>query len=335
MRKLLPFILALCLIVSGCSSSGGSSDRLAQDSMASADNSSSPSYGLTVDGSMDAADSDTANHSESSSANEEELNSAPEETQNNSTTNPDLANSKLIYSASIEMEATDFEAAQKGLRDLVNSLGGFFESTNHENYDTIRTSYYVVRIPSEQYQAFIDSCNKWENCKVLRMSEQVEEIGAEYLETETILEMLQTKLGRLGDLLEQAEQMEDIITIEGAITETEYQIRQYSGELNYYDNLIDYATINIDLTEVLDLTEDEEIFFGARLIQNLRWGLENFVDGVEVLLLGVAYNLPGLVILAIVIFVIVKRKKIKKKSYSMMQTKSDTNTDMPNQDKPI
>lgn len=303
--------------------------------MASADNSSSPSYGLTVDGSMDAADSDTANHSESSSANEEELNSAPEETQNNSTTNPDLANSKLIYSASIEMEATDFEAAQKGLRDLVNSLGGFFESTNHENYDTIRTSYYVVRIPSEQYQAFIDSCNKWENCKVLRMSEQVEEIGAEYLETETILEMLQTKLGRLGDLLEQAEQMEDIITIEGAITETEYQIRQYSGELNYYDNLIDYATINIDLTEVLDLTEDEEIFFGARLIQNLRWGLENFVDGVEVLLLGVAYNLPGLVILAIVIFVIVKRKKIKKKSYSMMQTKSDTNTDMPNQDKPI
>lgn len=302
--------------------------------MSSAEISSSPSYGLTADGSMDAADSDATNDSESSSANDAELNSAPEETQDNPTSNPDLANSKLIYSASIEMEATDFEAAQEGLRDLVSSLGGFFESTNHENYDTIRTSYYVVRIPAEQYQAFIDSCSTWENCKVLRMSEQVEEIGAEYLETETILEMLQTKLERLGDLLEQAEQMEDIITIEGAITETEYQIRQYSGTLDYYDNLIDYSTINIDLTEVLDLTEDEEIFFGARLIQNLRWGLENFVDGAEVLLLGVAYNLPGLIILAIIIFVYVKRRKLKKKkSRTQMQTKPDTNTDMPNQDK--
>lgn len=69
MRKFLPFILALCLIVSGCSSSGGSSDRLAQDSISSADNSLSPSYGLTADGSMDAAHSDAINDSEVSSSN--------------------------------------------------------------------------------------------------------------------------------------------------------------------------------------------------------------------------------------------------------------------------
>lgn len=313
MRKFLPIILAVCLLVSGCSSSGGSSG---QDSLSSDVNSISPSYGITVDGNVESTGTDDAYDTES--------NSSSEETPDVSDTNPYLANSKLIYTATIDMEATDFEAAQDGLKELVNSLGGFFESTNHENYDTVRTSYYVVRVPADQYQAFIESCSTWDNCKVLRMSEQVEEIGAEYLETETILEMLQTKLDRLGELMAQAEQMEDIITIESAITETEYQIRQYSGNLNYYDNLIDYATINIDLTE------DEELFFGARLLQNLRRGMENFVETVEALLLGAAYNLPSLVILVIIIVVIVKRRKLKKKAHP----KPDAKTDMLNQDKP-
>lgn len=330
MRKFLPIILAACLLVSGCSSSGGSAG---QDSLFSDANSISPSYGITVDGNVESTGTDDAYDTESNSAGETESNSASKETLDVSEANPDLANSKLIYTATIDMEATDFEAAQDGLKELVNSLGGFFESTNHENYDTVRTSYYVVRVPADQYQAFIESCSTWDNCKVLRMSEQVEEIGAEYLETETILEMLQTKLDRLGELMAQAEQMEDIITIESAITETEYQIRQYSGNLNYYDNLIDYATITIDLTEVRDLTEDEELFFGARLLQNLRWGMENFVEAVEALLLGVAYNLSGLVILVIIIVVIVKRRKLKKKTHPK-PSKSDSKTDMPNQDKP-
>lgn len=57
MRKFLPIILAVCLLVSGCSSSGGSSG---QDSLSSDVNSISPSYGITVDGNVESTGTDDA-----------------------------------------------------------------------------------------------------------------------------------------------------------------------------------------------------------------------------------------------------------------------------------
>ena len=52
--------------------------------------------------------------------------------------------------------------------------------------------------------------------------------------------------------------MEDIITIESAISETEYQIESLSGTLRHYDALVDYATIHISLQEVYRLSNVEE-----------------------------------------------------------------------------
>ena len=50
----------------------------------------------------------------------------------------------------------------------------------------------------------------------------------------------QIKLERLQKLLAQAENMEDIITIESAISETEWNIEDLSGTLRHYDALVDF-----------------------------------------------------------------------------------------------
>lgn len=284
----IPLLLALLLALTACGA-GGAGNLSAMDGKST----EFSGYGY-------------ADTNEEATADDAEYDVADEELEAQRPEGYDPSNAKLIYTARLEMEALDFDAAVDGLNQLMGELGGYCESSNFYNYGNHRSADYTVRVPSEHYRAFLDACSEWENCHLLSRSEDVQDVGEEYFDLESRLTTLRTKLDRLQELLAQAENMEDIITIESAISETEYQIEQYTSQLNHYDSLIGYSTVNLYLEEVLDLSEDEEIGLGARLLQNLRWGGEHFLDALEDLTLWAAYNIIGIVIFLVVLIVAVK-----------------------------
>ena len=65
-------------------------------------------------------------------------------------------------------------------------------------------------------------------------------------------------------LLEQADTMEDIISLENALGDVEYQIEQYSTELRRYDGLVDYATIGVELLDHIIVAEDDYVSLADR-----------------------------------------------------------------------
>ncbi len=211
-------------------------------------------------------------------------------------------NVKMIYTADIELESTEFTEAAAGLTQLVQQSGGWFENSQIDNSRSYRTAYYTVRIPAEQFDAF---CSKvGELCQVNSLSRRAEDVSEYYYDTEARLTTQQTKLARLQELLAQAENMEDIITLESAISDTELTIEQLTGTLRKYDSLVGYSTIEISLREVYKLTETEEpaIGFGAKLGAAFRAGTSSFVDGVQEFMLAFARNWAGwLFFIAIVI----------------------------------
>ena len=318
--KIIPLLLALLLTLTACGASGSS----AYDSKSAA---SEPAAAEdTGYGDYDFAETEEAVAQEPSYSGEGQAAGSYAQAQ-----------VKLIYTADLEMEVLDFDAAVDGLNQLVEELGGYCESSNFYNYGRSRSADYTVRVPSEHYRAFVDACSDWENCHLRSRSEDVENVGEAYFDTETRLATLRTKMERLQALLAQATEMEDIITIESAISETEYQIEQYTSELNRYDSLIGYATIHLYLDEVLDLTEEEEIGLADRLSQNLRWGAERFLETLEDLLLWAAYNIIGIVIflllLAAVILTVRRARKGRKvkKPYHRPEQKPEQSEPKPEQ----
>ncbi|MCD7734263.1 MAG: DUF4349 domain-containing protein, partial [Clostridiales bacterium] len=220
---------------------------------------------------------------------------------------------KLIYTAWVDVEVLDFDTAVSGLEALVDELGGYCESSYLSNYSSGRYASYTVRVPQEQYRAFLDAWSETDNCHLLSREEDVDDVGTEYFDLETRLSTLNTKMERLQALLAQAEEMADIIALESEISDTEYEIEIYTSELNRYDSLINYSTVYLTIDEVIELTEDEEQSLGARLLQNLRWGAEGFVDGLEELAVWLARNLIGVaitvVLTAIVVTAVVRWRK--------------------------
>ena len=164
---------------------------------------------------------------------------------------------KMIYSAHIEMQTLSYEQAVEDIAALVERSGAYFEQKNFSNYSSgYRHASYTVRVPAEQFADFCAQVGTL--CHVTWQDDSAENISERYYDTQSRLETAQIKLARLQELLKKAENMEDIITIESAISETEYEIERLSGTMRHYDALVDYATVTLELNEVYRLSGTED-----------------------------------------------------------------------------
>ena len=140
-----------------------------------------------------------------------------------------LADAKMIYTGHMEVETTAFEDAVSGLERLVEEMGGYFERAAVHDYGGYRSADYTARVPAERFQDLLAQVG--ELCHVTYQEQDSDNVSEAYYDTESRLVTQQTKLERLQTLLAQAETMEDIITIESAISETELAIEQLTGTL--------------------------------------------------------------------------------------------------------
>ena len=226
------------------------------------------------------------------------------------------SDAKMIYTANINMETQDFDAADQALCTLVETMGGYFEQRSISDRSAGYTyGDYTVRIPAECFDQF---CNQLgELCHVTYANSSAENISESYYDTAARLETAKIKLDRLQALLAKAENMEDIITLESAISETEYTIESLGGTLRHYDALVDYSTVYISLSEVYHLSDTETApeSFGGRIANAFKGGLREVGDFFEDLAVAFAYNWAFLLIAAAVIFGVVKlvRFAVRKK----------------------
>lgn len=201
------------------------------------------------------------------------------------------------------MQTTQFEQAVTALETLVAQLGGYYEnaelrSGSYYNQNSNRSGSYTIRVPANQYDAFM---NQVDGIGYLaRKNESSEDVGEAYYDIEARLKTQRTKQERLLDLLKKAQSMEDIIALENALTDVEYYIEQYTSDLNRYDGLVSFATIHLSLDEMVKIVEEpgEKASLFTRMKAGVISSGDGLITGVQDMLVWVSYNLFGLVVFA-------------------------------------
>lgn len=213
------------------------------------------------------------------------------------------AGAKLIRRAEFSIQTERFDQAVQALDRLVAECGGYFETASvrggsYRDASASRWGEYIVRVPAERYREFFNSAGTLGY--ITESSESSDNVGEQYYDTEARLKTQRTKQERLLALLEQADTMEDIISLENALSEVEYQIEQLSSTLNRYDALISYSTFTIYLQEVGKVVQEvgESSTLGQRMAAGFKASCEGFARGVQELLVWMSYNLVVLVLLA-------------------------------------
>lgn len=211
---------------------------------------------------------------------------------------------KIIRTASVSMETTDFEASLAALEQRVTEFGGWIASSELQGssrYDSSRYAWYTLRIPSAKMEAFLSGAEEFGT--VLSSSRGSNEITTEYYDTEARLKSLQVQEERLLAILEKADTLDSVIQLENALSDVRYQIESLTGTLRRYDDLVDMATVDLSLREVTSTSpvSGTPKTLGERISQQFSGSLRSLGDFFEGLLVFVIGNLPVLLVWAVIL----------------------------------
>lgn len=211
---------------------------------------------------------------------------------------------KIIYTASLELEATDFDAARTALMEAVEAQGGYLEHSSQSGsaeYQS-RSLDCTVRVPADNYRAFLEAAAKTGSQRYL--SEDANDITAGYVDVQARLAALENQRDRLNALAASAETTADLLEIESQLSDVQYEIESYTRQLRAMDDQVSYSTVNISLYEVAVLTPVTPVTFGEKLGRAFGDGWEVFVDFVQGTVLAVVYAWPLVVLAAVVVIVL-------------------------------
>lgn len=235
---------------------------------------------------------------------------------------------KLIRTFDINIQTKEFDNVLSGIQAKVQELGGYIEQSSLDGGSAYYNSYnrysnMTVRIPSDKLDSFVE--NVKETANVTYISESTEDITLQYVDTESRKIALETERDRLLELLEKAETVEDIITIEGRLSEVRYQLESYASQLRTYDNQVDYSTVHINIDEVEREAKVEPKTFWEEVTDDFGdslYGIGRGFRGFAIWLLG---SSPYLVLWAVVIgsaAFVVRAVGRKKKLNKVLKTMS-------------
>ena len=277
----------------------------------------------------EASDSDTKSASEIMDADDgfgmtEGYDSA-ENTQDTGNTVPEeaadtaVADRKLIKTVNMDVETREYDKLLSAVENKVTELGGYIESLDAYNgstyysYRSTRNANLTIRIPKDRLEEFQNTVSELGN--VTSRSENVQDVTLTYVDLQSHRDALRTEQERLLQLLEQAESVEDIITIEQRLSDVRYQLESMESQLRSYDNRVDYSTVYLYIDEVEVYTPVEEETVWERISTGFVDSLKNIGEGLKEAAIWFVIHIPYLVIWAIVIAIIILiLKKIKKRT---------------------
>jgi len=226
----------------------------------------------------------------------------------------------------MSIETLEFDKTVQFIMDEVDKLGGYSESSsiNGSGYYNNRSRYasLILRVPSNEVEQLLSLVD--EQANILYKEETTEDITLSYVDTKSRVKSLEIQQARLLDLLEEADSLESIITLEQRLSEVRYEIEEYASRLRSYDNLVEYSTLTLEISEVNKITPIETKGILDRMGTGITKSLGNVYDGFINFIVWFVVNIPYLIIWSgIIVIAFMVYKKIKRVNNNNIHNKTE------------
>lgn len=310
MKQLLALLLATLLLLgllAGCSAASKTADSAAYDQATTTESNSAmsaPAAGMDAMTDMVVTE-ETAPETPMADSAAETAESESE------TLDPEAFTEKIIYSGYVCLQTTAFDDTLARLEEAVANCGGFVQDSSVDGSTRTmadgttavvdRWAYYTVRVPADQFEAFLNDTDGIGN--VISSSRSQENVTTQYTDYEARLESLNIQEERLLSMLEESGDLESLITLESRLSEVRYEIESIERNLRNLDQKLAYSTVNLDICEVEVYTPvaSAQRTFGEKLSDAFADGWNGFVGFCSDFVLWFASALPGLVLFAAVV----------------------------------
>ena len=217
---------------------------------------------------------------------------------------------KLIRNVDMTVETEAFDELLQNVQGRITSFGGYVESSDvyngsgyYDGYGNLRSANLTARIPAEKLDEFLSLVSEMSN--VTRKNESVTDVTLQYVDMQSHKEALLAEQKRLLELMEQAESIDDIISLESRLSEVRYQIESMESQLRTFDNQVSYSTVYLYVEEVKKYTPVEEPGRLQKMTEGFVDSLQGVGNGFLDFCIGFVIALPYLVVWAVVIAILV------------------------------
>lgn len=180
---------------------------------------------------------------------------------------------KIIRTVDMTIRSQRYQQDYEALKALVEETDGRVESlsvSGEGTADSLRRASFTLRIPAGQLDAFVNGANTIGS--VSSYSESSEDKSEDYYDVQARLETQLAKMERLQALMDKAATTSELIELESAISDTQYMIDRYTGQLNGYDSRVNDSYVYVTLREITsaDAAEEKGLGLGERIINALK-----------------------------------------------------------------
>jgi flagellar basal body-associated protein FliL len=222
---------------------------------------------------------------------------------------------KIAITATYVIESLTFNDACDAIESAVQQAGGYVSNSKISPSTESKkgTATYVIRIPVAQTDAFSVSLTGVGH--IASRSVATDDVTLTYTDVSSRIATLEAEETRVRALLENAQSISEILTIESRLTEITGELTSLRNQLAVLENRVTYSTFNVTLRDVTEYTVEEEEGEGyfKRFGQSFVSSFKIFVDILGGILIVVVYLLPYALLAAGIILIIwlVKRRKKK------------------------
>lgn len=226
---------------------------------------------------------------------------------------------KVIRSASLALEVPEYQKAFDTISALASQYQGYVVSGNSytDEEGNISGGYISIRVASASLDAALENISALGKVQSSGFSGQ--DVTAQYYDNEARLKQYRVQEQSLLKIMEKAQTVPDILSVETELTHVRSEIESLEGQKRYLTELTDLATIDVSLTtpsrESRGITLGSWSELGANIaasfITSINWLLNGFAN----LIIFSGYLLPILVLILVIALIwrkIAKARRNKK-----------------------
>jgi hypothetical protein len=159
---------------------------------------------------------------------------------------------KIIYDARVDVLVDSLSSAEQAVLDLIKEHDGFLaESDQSSATSTRRTATWRVRVPVDQFSAFLSAVIHLGEVRQNHVGSQ--DVTEEYFDIEARIRNKQEEEKRLlKHLADSTGKLEDILAVERELSRVRGEVEQMQGRIRVLADRTALSTITIEATEWKD-----------------------------------------------------------------------------------
>jgi hypothetical protein len=155
----------------------------------------------------------------------------------------------VIRNAQLAIEVSDVEGTIGQVRQIAQQSGGFVSASNTRietsNGQERHVAELTIQVPSEDVDATLSALRGLG--KVSTETSGSQDVTEEYVDLDSNLRNLQASESAILRLMDRAERIEDVVSLQRELTQIRGQIERIQGRKRYLERRTDMATISLSL----------------------------------------------------------------------------------------